>query len=269
MKYWKGILCAWCLLVSFNINAQEQFATADLIQLSPPRVVIDSILFKQSATVEIKLDYPGVVIRYELNGKEVLETSPQYQKKLIITTSVQLNVKAFHSDFQPSKTVSLWTVKVKRLPKGTIIDVQPAANSRYTGTGPSGLIDLKKGSNNYGSDKRWLGFKDSTVQLILQFPTQLKVEAVQLSILENNGGWIFLPERIEVEADGKVIGSQFWSVPQSAEETTSKLLTVMVQSQAVKQLTIKIVNHPTIPEWHPGKGELPWLFLDEILIDYE
>ena len=30
---------------------------------------------------------------------------------------------------------------------------------------------------------------------------------------------------------------------------------------------VVIENMDSIPEWHPGKGTLPWLFLDEILVE--
>ena len=34
-----------------------------------------------------------------------------------------------------------------------------------------------------------------------------------------------------------------------------------------RYLRVSARNFGTIPDWHPGRGEAAWIFIDEILVD--
>ncbi len=83
--------------------------------------------------------------------------------------------------------------------------------------------------------------------------------------MTNQGAWIFLPEKIEVETENGIFVGQ---VESPGQEVAGKLSYEVVRCNQVitKHLRIRIVPLSTIPEWHPGAGYSPWFFMDEIII---
>jgi len=65
------------------------------IQLSPPQAVVDSVFFTETATVRLELDYPGVALRYTLDGSPVGSKSSVYKGPLALSQSATVAQKLF------------------------------------------------------------------------------------------------------------------------------------------------------------------------------
>ena len=68
--------------------------------------------------------------------------------------------------------------------------VRPEAHSTYPGKYQS-LIDGRKGGANFRNGNFWMGYQADTVEVSLVFDREQVIESITLSVLEDNGAWIF------------------------------------------------------------------------------
>ncbi|WP_165769915.1 chitobiase/beta-hexosaminidase C-terminal domain-containing protein [Flagellimonas pacifica] len=241
--------------------------SADTIQLATPKIEADSILFKNSASVKIDLAYEGVTIRYTLDGSSVTSNSLIYETPLTINSNAQLKVKAFHSDFKPSEELGMVIRKMKKDISKTEISVDPEPNQNYYGNGAKTLIDGQKGTVAYRNGNKWLGFQSKNVEVYLKFPEPIALEKIMLSALQDQGAWIFMPRSITINAEGNPVGAIEVKNSANTDRVKMNFIEIPLKKRKYKELTITITSLDEIPEWHQGKGTLPWSFLDEILVE--
>lgn len=257
-------------LLLFPVFAQSQsptFAPVKTFHLASPRITTDSILFKENAKLTLSLNHPGVQLFYTDDGTEVSQNSQRYQEAILIGQSTVVQAKAFHPDFLPSETVAQAIYKVNDIAASAQIDLYPAPHENYPGNGSHTLIDLKKGSTNFRTGQYWLGFQSETVTINLRLKNAAEIKSLSLSTLEDNGSWIFLPQSIEVFDGDKRIAKKEWPQPNEAQKKALKFLKLEWPKTRLQNIRIEIKHFSSIPDWHPGKGTPPWLFIDEILID--
>lgn len=260
--------CLLIILISCQVNEKPLLASQGLFQLASPHIEIDSVLFKSSAKINISLDLPGVQIFYATNQDDVTSRDVLYNTSLEFNQSGRIEIRAFHSDYLPSDLVVKEVIKVRDFSKKASLTITPPAHSNYPGEGSQSLLDLKKGTTNFRQNQFWMGFQSKTVVLELDFEKSEKIEEVILSTLKDQASWIFLPERIQLISSGNIIVEKVIEQPSELEPASLEFFTLKLpQSISTKSLSIKIINRSSIPEWHAGKGSLPWLFVDEVLIN--
>ncbi len=255
---------------AFNLACQPKntnFLKTDEVQLAPPRIAIDSLLFIQSATVQLSAGSEEATIKYTLDGSDVNSDAPDYTSPLAISSSTQIKVRAFHPEYSSSDTEERTLIKMSKDISGSEIMIQPDAHSNYAALGPQTLVDGRKGEFNFRSGNRWLGFQSDEVIMDLEFSEPTAVKKVFVGLLRDQGAWIFFPKTIEVKALEKSIG--YFNVEQAGVEESKKMrfMEIPVEQGEYDQITITIKALEGIPDWHPGKGTMPWTFVDEILIE--
>ena len=133
-------------------------------------------------------------------------------------------------------------------------------------------MDNKGGTTNI-SGKTWLGFQTDTVEIVLNLNKKEKVNSVLLNLLQDYGSWIFLPEKIEAYSfDSKtktyqLIGNQVFNQDKNIKGSfcTPSVLTVKKRVKTDKiKLQLYLVKQ--IPDWHAGKGNRSWIFIDEVKV---
>ncbi|MEZ4811130.1 MAG: chitobiase/beta-hexosaminidase C-terminal domain-containing protein [Allomuricauda sp.] len=242
------------------------FLSADEVQLAAPKIGMDSMLFKKSGTLQMSTSQ-GATIRYTLDGTEVGPTSSEYSGPLVISHTVQLRAMAFHPDYKPSVEQIVNLRKIHSDISSAEIEVNPLPHENYLGTGPKTLINGKKGSINFRNGHDWLGFQTEQVEIDLKFMQALLLEKVVLSVLQDQGSWIFSPNHISINYKGLEIGSK--TIEDCGEEANKKMdfIEIPIKNAVYDQLKITVESLDQIPSWHPGKGTKPWLFMDEILVE--
>ena len=254
------------LLVIFSRHsfAQEQF------QLAPPLLKYNSIFFSKSAQVTILFAQKGATIHYTLDGKEPVESSLLYKTPLILNRPfTTVKVKAFASGFRPSDVTTVSFIKSGLDYK---IKDQSAASDKYKGQGPLTLNDNKGGFSSLGSPT-WLGYNIDTVTYTLDLGKKTSVKELLFDFLQNEGSWVFLPEKVLVyykesdNAEYKMLGDV--STNSMAPNKGAACIQQRIQSTKkvdAQFLLIKIVPVKKMPDWHEAKGEHAWLFIDEIKV---
>ncbi|KAA3636736.1 MAG: hypothetical protein DWQ02_07805 [Bacteroidetes bacterium] len=262
-----SLITLMVLVLPFLGNSQNDttiFVQAEAIQLSSPIAFYGSTLFADSIALSFAPGQTGSEVRYTVDGNEPGKDSPVFSGKQFFKSSTLIKAAAFHPDFRPSESIEIDFVKVTRITDVESIQLITEPNNQYKGGGAGSLVDLKKGDLNF-KDPVWMGFSEGPVEVVINFKNPREIKKVIISTMTNQGAWIFLPEKIEVETDNGIFAGQ---VESPGQEVPGKLSYEIVQCNQVstKRLHIRIVPLSNIPEWHPGAGYLPWFFMDEIII---
>ncbi len=269
-----------CLLFSFACSTSNQpgqtltktsFADANIFTLSDPSIHNGTAFFEKKTSIDLSHGLEGAQLHFTIDGSEPTIDSPVYQSPIQINKTTLFKVRAFHTDFQKSNIVSKQFIKLPPPIPIRQIDMNRAPNENYPGKGSKGLFDRQKGSTNFRT-QHWMGFNGGDLEIKIELVDPHSLESLTFSLLSDQGSWIFLPRIITVEAskDGK---EYFEVITQELEGTIKgskpnlEFVRVPTNETKTKYLKIRITLEEAIPDWHPGKGTAPWLFIDEILIE--
>ena len=93
-----------------------------------------------------------------------------------------------------------------------------------------------------------------------------------MGFLQDIGSWIFMPRSLtiftSIEGDRFQI---FAATPNEEPDRDSKARahdwTVSVRTPVqARHVMVVVRGFGTIPDWHPGAGEMAWFFTDEIIV---
>ncbi len=260
----KNLLFVFSCIVSYPLFAQDTF------QLAPPLLQYQSVFFTGKTILKIKFAQEGTAVHYNLNGIEPTVKDPVYKKPLSITNNfITVKAKAFGNNFHPSETVSVTFIKDGKQIKSI---EQTTPNVKYPGSGTSTLIDNKGGNTQTGSNT-WMGYNCDTVTITLNLAKQERVNNVLLDFLQNEGGWIFLPEQIVVYWYDKKskrfypFGKEiiFMDAATTGANCNYRIINPKEKINTDKIL-IRLYPVKNMPAWHSNKGEHAWMFIDEIKV---
>jgi hypothetical protein len=239
-------------------------------QLAPPYLKYESVFFERSATVSMEFDQANTRIHYTTNGQDPNEKDPVYTRPLQLKRNFTiLKAKVFGPGFLPSDIVEVTFFK-QGLKVENISTTLPHA--RYPGKGNAPLIDNLGGSVS-NNNNTWMGFQTDTVLLMIDLAKPQKVKQVLFHVLQNQGAWIFLPHKIEAYGFGsttqiwELLGQKTWDSGQKSDQKQCLSLFLDLEKKIkTRQIILKIYPLAKLPEWHPGKGNPAWLFMDEVKI---
>lgn len=260
----KAFLPILTLLFFYNCYAKQTF------QLAPPMLTCYSIFFKTSETVLIQFAQQDTKISFTLNGKEPAQHDSYYKNPIVIQkTFTTLKAKVFSDSFLPSETVGITFIKDGL----KIKSVQaPEANEKYSGNGSQTLFDNVGGMANSQS-RNFMGYQSDSVTINVSLEKKQKINSVLLDFLRDHGSWIFLPESLRVYYFDDIKNDfQFLAekeiVADSNQQSRTTVFEILNTDKKVFSDKLKIVLTPvqSIPDWHPGKEQHGWMFIDEIKI---
>lgn len=252
-----GLLLVGCQPKSYPSYLQIAETT-----LANPIISVDSVLFRKEAIFRILPTEATAQIRYSTNGEEVTLENPLCSDSLIFMDNVDVKFKAFHPDFLPSEMVSFSVRKIGNDGEMKILEGSTSPKAPYVGKGIAALSDMEKGLLSFRENHAWLGFQNEVVEFHLEFEKATYCEQLSLSILTDVGSWIFPPAKIELLLNNLVVAEKVFDVPLENEKAAFRFLDLRVGA-SLKEATLKIYMD-TIPDWHAGKGTMPWFFVDEV-----
>ena len=255
------------LLPFFLFSIQHCFSQP-VFQLAPPLLNYKSGFFAGSTSFEVIFNQPGAEVHYTLNGKEPTGKDPVYSKSVSITKRTTVKVKAFGDNFLPSETVNATFIK-----NGKVIrDIHYSKpNKSYLSSKADILNDNIGGITNYRSGG-WLGYDSDSVIIIIDLAKKETIRSVLINLLQDENSWIFLPEQILVYSYNDTKKTFVETAREDYQHTSRgpkqcKLVEIL-PGQNIKTNKLKLVLLPLkkIPDWHNGKGNHGWLFIDEIKV---
>lgn len=258
------------LLIPLLLLAICSGLAAQEYQLSKPIIrIAEGPFFKKQAIVTTDFRLEGAQLYYTLDDSEPTKNSKRYKKAIKVKTSSTFKVKAFKDGFQPSETVSTKLIQLGEGIEKALI--RPAPSATYAGNGASTLTDQQAGSLNF-RDGNWLGYNQGPIFITLDLGKNKSVNEVIVSTLTSAAAWIMPPTAIEVR--GSLDGVHFTidmeiDIPDFQQHDPSGKVYYNLALSGAKYRSIEIAIYPLtkLPNWHPGKGNAAWVFLDEIIIN--
>jgi len=149
-------------------------------------------------------------------------------------------------------------------------DLGRAPSRRHPGGGPAGLTDGLRGGRDH-EDGRWSGFEGSDFTAVLDLGELQKVRTISTRFLQDASAWILLP--CSVIAAWSTDG-EYWTdlqpsghdVPDRVQDVVIREFTFELGGVTARYLRVKASNFGELPDWHPGRGQPSWIFVDEIAV---
>lgn len=245
-----------------------------LVKLNNPIIEQDSSIIQQHLDLNIKHVLKGTIIRYTLDGTEPDSVhSPVFVKPMRFTNSTIIKAKAFKEGWLGSEVVQKTLYHSNIHPDTAYFITQP--DKKYMGIGAKTLIDYELGEKNFGNGK-WLGYKDTHMELVVGFKKPTLVKEAYLNALVNMGSYIF--PIVSIQVLGSNDGKHFVEInktgfaaldkdsPKAMNETQSFYCKIN-KPAPFKFYKLVVQNLKKLPEWHPGKGTPAWIFMDELFLN--
>lgn len=220
-------------------------------------------------TLDVKLStFDGAPIHYTLDGTEPTAASPVCDSILKIKENGTLQAVAIRS-VGNSRIASEKIVFSKSSMK-SIVANQPV-NKQYEFNGASTLVDGLKGNGSYRTG-RWIAFLRNDMDVTIDMKQPTEISDVEISTCVEKGDWIFDARgfSVEISEDGKnfaKVASEDYPVMAATDRNgiyNHKLTFAPVKTRYVKVVAL---SEKSIPDWHGGKGNPGFLFVDEITVN--
>lgn len=131
---------------------------------------------------------------------------------------------------------------------------------KYANNGSLNLVDGVLGNMPWKGSE-WTGFNTTDIEMVIDLTEKRFVDSVNIGFLENKGQWIYFPEEVKIytSKNGKC-----WKGKINAEKIARN--TVIEVSREIRYIKLEIESIDEIPEGAQGAGNVPWTFIDEIMI---
>ena len=270
-------------LLEFEMGSQARLEYDKWISGSPedevpenfvptPFLVNEERIFEDKIKVGIGFvplnDRDDFIPFYSLNeGEWVVFEKPFFiDKTSTIDLKLQRRInprKIFHSAIVRSTLI-------KKDPTVHLTLKTPYAN-QYAASGPNSLIDGIKGGNEFRTGD-WQGFYGTDIQAEVRFDEPRNLSSFGVSAIRDQKSWIFYPAQVDIEISTD--GSSFEKLSpisiKSADPTDKnpdnmQFIVESNKSTTIKAIRYTIKNPGVCPDWHLGKGNKTWVFLDELI----
>jgi uncharacterized membrane protein len=241
-----------------------------LLQLTPPILENEEDLLTGPTALRMKHYIQGTMIRYTLDGSEPDSIhSPLYDDKVVLKGNTVLKARAYKSGWLSSNLLQHYFFSTTYTPDSAALLMPP--EPKYKADGAATLIDHEKGSRNIG-DGKWLGFRNNDAKIELFFKAPKEVKNVTVSILRNIDGYIMPPYQVQLwggtdKHHMKPLGNL--KPEQPVKGTPNSIIPLEINFDPVKVSYLQLLMKPlpSLPSWHPGKGQKGWIFVDEIMLN--
>jgi uncharacterized membrane protein len=241
------------------------------LKLNTPQILNEEAIVQDTARLRIKHQIPGTTIRYTLDGTMPDSVnSPVYKEPVSIQDNSMLRARAFRTGWYGSDVVERAFFKAGFPIDSVALLTLPAP--AYRSKEGKTLFDGIKSDDEFRNGK-WLGYRENNMDALIFMKKPVQANSVTLSMVWNIGGYIFPPKKIEVfggmEKDKlQLLGTITPEMP-TKDSPNRKLLLYKADfsKQEIKYIRIKAYTSGKLPDWHPGKGDITWIFMDEVFVN--
>ncbi len=240
------------------------------IKLSPPLMVNESHIIKTGEGIVLKHYIKGAQVKYTLDGSEPDSMhGTLYTKPFTISGSTDVKSVAVKDGWLTSDVVKFSLFENGATPDQCMLISQ--ANVQYKGEGALTLINGKRAPINNLPDPNWIAFRENPFSAIFEYKNPKTLTKISFCYGLQVPQYVFPPTAVSVSGSHDKKQFQVLSTQKIAsyqknnkDQVKSDVIHIALKSQPFKYYKIEAQNLPRIPDWHPGKGEKGWLFIDEI-----
>jgi cytochrome c/Fn3 domain-containing protein len=257
--------------IHFNVGYQPD--PNEILKLTPPVFVNDNTVLENNEGVILKHSLPGTIIRFTTDSSIPDSITTQvYKDPVNFDGFTVIKARATRDKWYSSDVAEFYIFKKGYHPvKAELIN---ETNAEYKGEGGVTLIDSKKGVADNFKDIAWLGFREKPFAAFFYFDEPPVVKNISISYGKNVGSFILPPVEIELwggndNNDLKLI-RKVKPPPVLKDElrvTRVEGLKIDIPASQFKCYKLVAKNIQRLPEWHPGKGQKGWVFIDEVFFN--
>ncbi|MFM2392494.1 MAG: hypothetical protein RLZZ546_471, partial [Bacteroidota bacterium] len=242
----------------------------EMIELTPPILLNEKFVIAKDDSIFLKQVINGAVIKYTLDKSEPDSTHGLiYQEPIAIEKSTMLKAISIKEGWKKSPKLSAFFFEKGSPPNE--VKLFKNANTQYPGTGASTLINSSLGPIGNLKDQNWIAFREESFGSTFTYPVTKKIKTIVFSYGVQIPAYVFPPVDIKVYGSNdnknfKLLKSVKLEtiLPKDASLIKSDLIEISLTNAEYKHFKIEANNLKSIPNWHSGKGEKAWLFIDEI-----
>ena len=251
-----------------GMNAAPPSRISDYLIIPAPSIDLGQATFKDSTLVALSSPIESAYILYTLDGSEPTLKSSVYQRPFEFRKTTTLKAIAYKPDMPKSFPIE---ARFFRIPENRKITLNSHYEGQYSAGGDLALIDFMRGGDDFRTG-RWQGYQGEGVDAVVDLGAEQLVKKLALGCYQHQGAWIFMPTKVSfyTSVDGKeftLAGTVTNDVPEKEEATVIKDFTVELKGSKTRYIKVVAENRQTCPDWHPGKGNKAWIFVDEITIE--
>ncbi len=209
----------------------------------------------------------GVEIRYSLDGNDISPSSTLYGQPIKIDKDCILRAKSFENGQPMGAEAELRFRMHKAAGKRITLAEMPA--EKYSGNGPTSLINGVKGPTDRYGGTEWLGFEGKDFEASIDLGAVTDLNAVTVRFFNGPGQWVYLPRSLSVAIAGEDKEVQELGSVESIAAGDSKVVDVQfpLNQQRARYIKLKVKRYGIIPPGQQGEGHEAWLFVDEVVVD--
>jgi hypothetical protein len=239
-------------------------------QLGLPVCKIDSPVFYERTSAEVKLSRGKVKYYYTLDGTEPTREARLYTAPLEVSRSSVLKIMATMDGWIDSKVAVFPLLKIGAKPVRIIVEGKP--NAKYDPKLDSILIDGKLGGVSRTA-KEYVGITKPNVRLLIELDKPKELSQVAVSFLEDIEKGAFPPEYIEVWAGEEKnslqkIAMVKAALPSEKRSPFKDLLVLNFEKVRARYVRVNIKISRRLPSWPSLQKDVqPSGFVDEVALD--
>ena len=185
-----------------------------------------------------------------------------------ITASCELHARAILGN----DTSAVVSHRMTHVDHAWTLSLATPPDNQYTAGGPDALIDGIRGGNDFRTGE-WQGYWGTSMEATLDLGNVASVKAVELGALQDIKPWIWMPKHVHFyrSDDGESFDLVATASPQTdvrQEAVTTEVFRCNVPMKT-RHLRVVAEAHGPIPDWHLGRGNNRWMFLDELAVELE
>jgi uncharacterized membrane protein len=246
------------------------------LKLSPPILQNEEYIITKPVPLKLKHYLPGVSIHYTKDSSEPDSIhSNIFKPGDMITGNAVVRAKAFKQGWIGSDMMEALFFKHTHIPDTIILLTPP--DSSYSGSSKL-LTDLDKGTTNFRAGN-WLAWRRKPMELLFEYRKPVHVQSITLSTVIDVYRYVMPPVYVEIWGGEDKTNMKLLSriVPEqpspmkkdSLIRTVAYLKGYECKFPPTTVKYIKIIGRSVakLPKWHTGKGDVGYIFVDEILVN--
>ncbi|MGZ4042214.1 MAG: GH92 family glycosyl hydrolase [Bacteroidia bacterium] len=250
---------------SFMLRPMSKIAGSPIIPA--PVINSDSKSFLKEQFIAISSLYKKKdTIVYTINGSEPSKQSSRYTGPFNIRESCTVKTRVYSSGDSSKITDAHFYKK----PHDWKITIKSKYNKQYTAGGDEGIIDGIYGDVNWRKGE-WQGYQYQDFECVIDLNQPKEISSVSLDFLQDTRAWIIFPTSVDILVSNDNIS--FTPVESIKNTVDAKDYNVQVKrfdkkfpKRSARYIKLIAHNFGTLPEWHEGKGDGAFIFIDEIEI---
>lgn len=204
---------------------------------------------------------------YTTDGTMPTKDSRLYTDPISLTESTVLKAVAIRAD-GPGRLLND-TISFNKA-TGRPITLKHEPEHRYRGNGAQSLVDGKHGGRGYNSGG-WIGFSPDDPIATIDLGSPVQVSEVGVNTCIDTGTWVFDARSMSVELSDD---GQSWTLvasedyPQMESPYNGVINhTLKFEPHTARFVRVSLAIEKDMPQWHSDKGNIGFVFIDEIVVN--